>query len=228
MSDTPAAPSSAPVVTEVSASLDALQQIALSALTSGATIRQAASKAGVHRNTVTRWLRADAEFRAAYNTWRHEVIASTRTRVLGMANAAATAVLSALEMGDARIGLALLRDLGLTRPARGGQTETPLLREQLEIALDKLEARVADARFHADLGESRRRRLRDRIGPRPALPAPQVAAPAPAPAPEAAAGEGTPTPLIPLELAAEETGPIGSVDPGSGGPAPHYSSGDDR
>lgn len=192
MSDTPAAPSSAPVVTEVPATLDALQQIALSALTSGATIRQAASKAGVHRNTVTRWLRADAAFRAAYNTWRHEVIASTRTRVLGMANAAATAVLSALEMGDARIGLALLRDLGLTRPARGGQTETPLLREQLEIALDKFEARVADARFSANLSETNRRRLRERIGPRPALPSPQVPAPSLATAPNGTLAEATP------------------------------------
>jgi hypothetical protein len=207
MSDTPVESSSVSIAVEPSATLDALQQIALSALTAGATIRQAASKAGVHRNTVTRWLRADAAFRAAYNTWRHEVIASTRTRVLGMANAAATAVLSALQMGDARIGLALLRDLGLTRPARGGQTETPLLREQIEIALDNLEARVAEARFTADLGDTRRRRLRDRIGPRPALPAPQVQEPTPVPvlAPEAPLLNGKPTQLVPTDSAGQET-----------------------
>src|SRR6185312_9207128 len=142
MSEVCSAPSSAPE----SAVLDATQQIALSALTSGATIRQAASKAGVHRNTVSRWRRADAAFRAAYNAWRQEMICSTRSRVLGMANAAATAVLNALEMGDARIALTLLRDLGMTRPAKPGQTEQQLVREQIEIALDKVDARIAEAR----------------------------------------------------------------------------------
>lgn len=96
--------------------LTAAQHAALTALTEGKTIRESAEAAGVHRNTVSHWLRRDPVFQAAYNGWRQEILDSARARVLGLAEAAAAAVARAVAKGDARIALSVIKDMGLTRP----------------------------------------------------------------------------------------------------------------
>jgi hypothetical protein len=96
--------------------LSVAQHAALTALTEGKTIRESAQAAGVLRNTVSEWLHRDPVFRAAYNGWRREVIDSARAKVLGLAEAAATAVANAVAKGDARIALSIRKDMGLTRP----------------------------------------------------------------------------------------------------------------
>jgi hypothetical protein len=114
------------------------QRAALALLVSGKTIRYCAESAGVHRNTVANWIRRDPVFRAAYNAWRREVCDSARTRVLCMAEAAARVVAEAIHCSDAKIALAVLRDLGLTRPESGSRPTHPFhVHEQLIEAAEK-------------------------------------------------------------------------------------------
>lgn len=165
MSDAPS--KSATAVDQVLPLLTGMQHVALNALSTGQTIQAAATTAGCHRNTLMRWIKTDPVFRAAYNIWRQEMVESTRSRVLHMAADAATAVSKAIARGDARISLAILKDLGLTRQVSPGATDPAIEREKLKNAQDaaknrlvkqrdrfgfssdrdQLEARLAEAKF---------------------------------------------------------------------------------
>jgi hypothetical protein len=119
------------------------QQAALAALSNGRTIRDAAESAGVYRGTVSRWLRADPRFRAAYNAWRQELIDSTRSRLLRTAELAADAIHKQVARGDGRLALALLDRLGLASEsaATAGAPDTDLARD--EIAVEREERQQA-------------------------------------------------------------------------------------
>ena len=84
----------------------------LDALLAGRTVSSAAESAGVDRSTVHRWLRGDRRFQALYNGLRHDLLAAVRAKLLQSVNAAATAVASAIEAGDVKTALTLLKGLG--------------------------------------------------------------------------------------------------------------------
>ena len=125
----------------VSESLSVEQSIALAALSAGQTIRGAAEQACVSRNTVTRWIQCDPVFRAAYNAWRRELTESTRATILNCAESAAAVVSKAIDNGDAKMGMALLKHLGLIAPQPVGLTDPKLIGD--EIAIEHQELRHA-------------------------------------------------------------------------------------
>lgn len=84
----------------------------MGALLSGSSVTEAAHAAGVDRTTVHRWLRDDPVFQAAYNGARRALQRELALRLEQMA-AAAERVSEAIQAGDIRASLAVLRGLGL-------------------------------------------------------------------------------------------------------------------
>jgi len=130
------------------------QQIrALVALLGGARITAAAEASGVDRTTVHRWLREDWHFQAALNRGRRELKDAIEARLLCLAEQAAETVEQAIQRGDSRAALSLLKGLGLLgkQPIAVGTDDPDAL--QAEAARRKEEAAIAEqeARFERTL-----------------------------------------------------------------------------
>jgi len=130
-------------------SLDVVQLAALGWLMEGKSIRAAAEEAGVSRDTVSRWIRRDTAFRAAYNAWREELIESTRARLLRTAEAAAAAVHKAIAKGDGRLALSLLKHLDLASSATAGPTDPDLVEGEIAILEEEQRHRLHQRAFAA-------------------------------------------------------------------------------
>ena len=127
-------------------SLDPQQVAALGCLLTGNTVTEAARSSGVSRETVHRWLREDFEFQAAYNRGRFELMQAIGTHLLATAHRAAANVAKAIEEGDLRASLAVLRGLG-SLAGKGpvcGTDDPQVLREESEIA-------KKESQFHRSL-----------------------------------------------------------------------------
>ncbi len=116
--------------------LSASQLKALGALLSGEAITRAAEAAGVDRSTVHRWLREDWSFQAALNRGRRELRDAVLSCLLRSAEQAAGVVARAVDEGDLKVALAVLKGLGLLS---GGiveiETDDPgALRDHAELA----------------------------------------------------------------------------------------------
>ena len=94
------------------ASLSRSQETAMQALLSGEQITAAAKTAKVNRSTLHRWLK-EPEFLAALNTCRSELREAQHDRLASLASSAIEVIEQALEEGDARTALAVLRGVGL-------------------------------------------------------------------------------------------------------------------
>jgi predicted DNA-binding protein YlxM (UPF0122 family) len=92
------------------------QKTALELLSTGMSVAEAARRVEVNRRTVFRWIKSDPVFAAAYNQWHAEMEESCRSQLAMLAEAATSAVRGALERGDARMGMQLLKGLGLIAP----------------------------------------------------------------------------------------------------------------
>jgi hypothetical protein len=124
-----------------------VQLAALGGLAEGKTIRATAQEIGVSRDTISRWIRCDVAFRAAYNHWRQELIDSTRGRLLRTAESAAVALHKAIIRGDGRLALSLLKHLGLVEPASSGPVDRELVENEIAIAAEE-ERRVLHHRAY--------------------------------------------------------------------------------
>lgn len=85
---------------------------ALYALAAGKTVLRAAEIGGVSQRTVFRWLREDAAFKAEYARLRSEQQLQTEASLDLLAHAAARCVERALQDGNARVALGVLKGLG--------------------------------------------------------------------------------------------------------------------
>ena len=88
------------------------QEAAMQALLSGEQITAAAKTAKVNRSTLHRWLK-EPEFLAALNTCRSELREAQHDRLASLASSAIEVIEQALEEGDARTALAVLRGVAL-------------------------------------------------------------------------------------------------------------------
>jgi hypothetical protein len=117
------------------------QTLAVEQLVAGGTVTQAAEAAGVDRTTVHRWLRNDFAFQAAYNNAQRDLRREVEDRLTRLTNAAAETVVAAVEGGDVRAALAVLRGLGLLpgRQPTIGADDPEELAERAAIAERKKE-----------------------------------------------------------------------------------------
>jgi hypothetical protein len=88
------------------------QLSAIEALAAGKSMNEAAAAADVDRTTLYRWRRDDDAFRAALAGVRNEVREELSTRILALAAKAFTVVDAALDAGDAKAAIAILRGCG--------------------------------------------------------------------------------------------------------------------
>ncbi len=92
--------------------LDSKQLIALEALLAGKSVVDAATDAKVTRRTLHRW-RKEPTFEAAYNRERRDVWEAFQMRLLMLAERAVDNVENAIEDGDTRTSMTILKGLGL-------------------------------------------------------------------------------------------------------------------
>jgi hypothetical protein len=123
------------------------QHNALSALMEGKSFAAAADLAGVGRNTVSYWVRHNAAFRAAYNAWRKDLAESINAQLHSAAQAAATVVREAIENGDTKIAMTLLRHLGSGRFTPAGPDDYALTQEEIAL-LDNEEKHALKTRVN--------------------------------------------------------------------------------
>ena len=128
-------------------SLSLTQCRALESLMSGHSMSAAAKGAGVARATLYRWMNEDPQFRAAHNSWQKDTISAVRSSILALTEPALRAVAAQLEAGDGKMGLALLKSLGMLAPPSPGSTEVADVRKEQQIEKKRKETDL----FIADL-----------------------------------------------------------------------------
>jgi hypothetical protein len=109
----------------------------------------AAKGAGVARATLYRWLNEDADFRAAHNAWQKDTVAAARSSILALTEPAIRAVAAALEAGDGKMGLALLKSLGMLTPPAPGSTQVADVRKEQKIEKKRKETDLFMAEMEA-------------------------------------------------------------------------------
>ena len=110
--------------------LSPAQMIALEELWSGKTATKAAAVAGVARSTLYNWLGQDYRFRAALNRGRREFQQAISFRLEQMAADATECVAGAIQSGDVKAALEILKRTGALAPANIGSDDELIL--QLE------------------------------------------------------------------------------------------------
>jgi len=89
----------------------------------------------------------DVNFRAAHNAWQKHTVASTRSSILALTEPAIRSVAAALEAGDAKTGLMLLKSLGLLTPPTPGSTDVEDVKKEQKIERKRQDTNL----FIADL-----------------------------------------------------------------------------
>jgi len=122
--------------------LTASQVTALQSLMEGSSVKAAAEVAGVSREMVHRWKREDWTFQAALNRAQLLLQESVNTRLLAAASRAAGNLVSAIQDGDLRSSIAVLKGIGALpgTPLRIGSDEPEDLKEEAQIARDEARA----------------------------------------------------------------------------------------
>ena len=97
---------------------------------------EAASVAGVARETVHRWLREDPLFQAELNSARSELRDAADRRLLAVAEKASCNLARAVEEGNLQASLAVLKGLGFMSGERPsvGPVEEQAVAEEAELA----------------------------------------------------------------------------------------------
>jgi len=120
---------------EESKNLTATQEKALLLLASGETVTATAEAVGVSRQTVSEWTNRDAEFIAALNSVRQEILDAGADRLRNMVGAALDAVEAGMNSEElstkdrASLGMALLKQVGLSeRAGSTGNTDAASIR----------------------------------------------------------------------------------------------------
>jgi predicted transcriptional regulator len=122
--------------------LPAEQQTALELLVSGKSVAETARLAGVGRATVFRWLKNDPEFGAAYNQWHEQLREGCQSRLMKLTEKATDALEKALEAGDARAALQLLKGMGMIKERKVGPTEPEEAERVLRMEQKKRKKRL--------------------------------------------------------------------------------------
>jgi transposase-like protein len=113
------------------------QELAINLLAIGKTITEAANEIGVTRQTVSEWRNRNPVFEAALNERREELWSAISDRLRALLPKSLSVLEQAVERGDLRAAIAILRAAGLHGlPAPQG----PVTVEEAETELREREA----------------------------------------------------------------------------------------
>ena len=115
-------------------SLSPAQMTAVEALLAGKTNTAAAAEAGVDRATVHRWLKDDFAFQAELNRGRREMRRATFGNLERLAAKAAECLEKAIDQGDVKAALEVLKRLQLFASNRIGSDDPAELAAEAEQA----------------------------------------------------------------------------------------------
>jgi transposase-like protein len=128
------------------------QQAALDYLRLGKSVSETARAAGIGRSTIYHWLKNDPAFQAAFNQWQDEIEQSSRARLTMLTDKAVDALVRALDDGDARAAMQLVKGIGLlNRPAeRLTDAREIEKRTKLDLKRRRLELEQEDRKLDVD------------------------------------------------------------------------------
>jgi len=99
----------------------------------GQSMSEAARSAGVGRATLYRWMNEDPHFRAAHNAWQRDTVAAAHSSILALTEPAIRALAAALEAGDSKAALVILKSLGLLTPPTPGSANPEEVKKEQKI-----------------------------------------------------------------------------------------------
>src|SRR5258706_15259799 len=124
---------------------EAAQGKAMELISAGAGLREAAEGAGVSRMTLHRWMREDPAFVAAWNAWRAHARRAAASRLLGIADRAVQVVGEAIDGGDAKLALAVVKGMGLMADPQAGSEDAKIVEREMKGAREREERTVVEA-----------------------------------------------------------------------------------
>jgi DNA-binding phage protein len=122
--------------------LSAAQRQALENMAAGMSLTESAKAAGINRVTLYRWLHSDANFQAAHNAWQADSLALSRSRLTAMTDSALDAVQRAVDAGDGKLALALLKEMGTLAPKPPGSTDPEHIERERNMEREHAEHRL--------------------------------------------------------------------------------------
>ena len=116
---------------------------AIDLILTGLNDREVAESLGVGRNTVNKWRNHDADFQAELNERRKELNEATQNRIRSLTRKALDAIEYALDRGDARIALEVLKMAGFAKLEEPHQEdkEFRIIVEEVTVSADEIKAR---------------------------------------------------------------------------------------
>jgi hypothetical protein len=128
--------------------------LAVAALAGGSTVTEAAKKAGVSRETVSRWARRDPDFIAALQNARAETAAEIRCALEALGGRAVALLREVLERATTpgtklKVACAVLKMLGADR----AEPVAPTTAEEVRLRLREREEELRELRSKIDAGE---------------------------------------------------------------------------
>jgi transposase-like protein len=106
------------------------QRRALEAFSQGCSLGDAAKAAGVTRQTLHRWRARYAEFGEAMSSWEAACLSIAHSHVVDMAVRATVALSDAIDKGDSRAAIMVLRSLRVLRSYLPGKPPVEVLTNQ--------------------------------------------------------------------------------------------------
>jgi len=128
------------------------QRTALEMLVGGKSLAETARTVGVARSTIYEWLKKDAGFRAAYNQWHEMMKESCRSRLKMMLDKATSAVEKALDAGDSKAAIALLKGMGMIEKEQERSTDARDVARENSTKVRRKRAKLIGEEMMAEFG----------------------------------------------------------------------------
>jgi transposase len=132
----------------LSQSLTPVQIEALAIIAEGKSIPEVATKIGVNRATVYRWMKTDKYFRAGYNAWQLELRESCRLQLYKSAQKAAAKIAVNVEY-DKELAWKLIKELGIFGKPQSLSSDPDQIEREIEIEQLEEQARLEERGQHA-------------------------------------------------------------------------------
>jgi hypothetical protein len=120
------------------ASLSDVQLVALEALCQKKTEKDAAEAAGVDPRTVRRWLKTNAHFKAAYNSWLRDISDTAHSHILAIYDEAAHVVAESVRQKNVASARMVLKDMPKPSTARPCTPEAVAKEMELDRRAEEL------------------------------------------------------------------------------------------